>query len=175
MKLGLSEEQTSGSWTLTDADVAALPTPSARPRVLLVDDDETLLRSLGRILRQHFDVQCEASPYRALVALEDDGPFAAVIADLTMPGLDGVDLLETAYAHSPETARILLTGNATVSSSIDAVNRAHVTNLLMKPVSPDELVATLRNAVLQYLDLTDQIAADEPDRAGSIDLTVDAD
>lgn len=101
-----------------DDDVTIL---HGRPRILVVDDDELLLRSLRRILKGRYDVQCESNPYRALVALEEEGPFAAIISDLTMPGVDGIEFLERACDEAPETPRILLTGNATLPASIDAV------------------------------------------------------
>ena len=94
--------------------------PGNRPKLLIVDDDELLLRSLTRILKGRYEVQAESNPYRALVALEDDGPFATIVCDLTMPGVDGIEFLERAYAEAPDTPRILLTGNATVPASIEA-------------------------------------------------------
>ncbi len=128
-----------------------------RPKLLIVDDDEMLLRSLQRILKSRYDVQCESNPYRALVALEDDGPFAAIISDLTMPGIDGIELLERAHAEAPETPRVLLTGNATLPDSIQAVNRARITSFLTKPVAPDELVRWIDRAVARHDELVDDL------------------
>ncbi len=127
-----------------------------RAKILIVDDDEVLLRSLKRILKGRYDVQCESNPYRALVALEDDGPFNAIISDLTMPGVDGIEFLERARDEAPETPRILLTGNATLPASIDAVNRAQIDSLLTKPVSPDELLRWIDQAVVQHGALVDE-------------------
>ncbi len=125
--------------------------------MLIVDDDEVLLRSLRRILKGRYEVQCEANPYRALVALEDDGPFAVIVSDLTMPGVDGIELLERAHAEAPETPRVLLTGNATLPDSIQAVNRARITSFLTKPVAPDELIRRIDQAVLQHDELVDDL------------------
>lgn len=126
-----------------------------RPKLLIVDDDELLLRSLTRVLKGSYDVQAESNPFRALVALEDDGPFAAIICDLTMPGVDGIEFLERAYAEAPETPRVLLTGNATLPASIDAVNRAQISTFLTKPVSPDELLRRIDQAVTEHEELVD--------------------
>ncbi len=123
----------------TDNDLIG-PDEAPRPWVLVVDDDELLLRSVQRILRTKYDVVAISNPYRALVSIEEEGPFSAIICDLTMPGLDGIDVLETARDGAPETPRILLTGNATLPASIDAVNRGRISNFLTKPVSPDELL-----------------------------------
>lgn len=130
-----------------------------RPKILVVDDDEVLLRSLKRILRGRYDVQCESNPFRGLVALEEDGPFAAIVSDLTMPGVDGIEFLERARDEAPETPRILLTGNATLPASIDAVNRAHIDSFLTKPVSPDELLRWIDQAVIQHSALVDEFDA----------------
>ena len=129
--------------------------PGNRPKLLIVDDDELLLRSLTRILKGRYEVQAESNPYRALVALEDDGPFATIVCDLTMPGVDGIEFLERAYAESPETPRILLTGNATVPASIEAVNRAHITSFLTKPIAPDDLLRQVDQAVAQHAEIVD--------------------
>ncbi len=129
-----------------------------RPKLLIVDDDELLLRSVSRILKGRYDVQAESNPYRALVAIEDEGPFATIICDLTMPGVDGIEFLERAYAEIPDTPRILLTGNATVPASIEAVNRARITSFLTKPIAPDDLVRQVDLAVAQHADQTDETA-----------------
>ena len=137
--------------TREDADVAG--DGGGLPRILIVDDDQTLLRSMKRILRNRYDVQTESNPYRALVALEDDGPFAVIVSDLTMPGVDGIDFLVQAHAEAPETTRILLTGNATLPASIDAVNRAQITSLLTKPVTSEALLTAIHAAVLRHEEL----------------------
>lgn len=129
------------------------PAESPRPRVLVVDDDELLLRSVQRILRTNYDVVAISNPYRALVSIEEEGPFSAIICDLTMPGLDGIEVLETARDGAPETPRILLTGNATIPASIDAVNRARISNFLTKPVSPDELLRAVGEAEVAHREL----------------------
>jgi CheY-like chemotaxis protein len=128
-----------------------------RPRLLVVDDDERLLSSLKRVLKGSYDVQAESNPYRGLVALEDDGPFAAIICDLTMPGIDGIEFLERAHAEAPETPRVLLTGNATLPASIEAVNRARISTFLTKPVAPDDLLRWIDQAVIQHTELVDDL------------------
>lgn len=142
-----------------DDERSEVTVSNVRPKILIVDDDEMLLRSLKRILKGHYEIQCEHNPYRALVALEDDGPFAAIVSDLTMPGVDGIDFLERARDEAPETPRILLTGNATLPASIDAVNRAQIDSFLTKPVSPDELLRWIDQAVIQHSALVDEFDA----------------
>ncbi len=138
------------------------------PKLLIVDDDERLLRSLARVLKTNYEVQAESNPYRALVALEDEGPYAAIVCDLTMPGVDGVEFLERAHAEAPETPRILLTGNATLPASIQAINRAHITSLLTKPVAPDDLERAIDQAVTQHLELVDDLTTGAEVLEGSV-------
>lgn len=154
--------------TGSDIDLSYPHDDGLRPRVLLVIEDEIVLGLLKQGLVDHFDVECQSNPFRALVALEDDGPFAAVVSDLAMTGLSGIELLETAYDHCPEIPRILLTGGATLAESVDAVNRAHITNLMMKPVTPQALKSTLSDAVLQN-NVVASLPAGDDRRA--IDLT----
>lgn len=70
-----------------------------------------------------------------------------------MPGVDGIEFLERAHAEAPQTPRVLLTGNATLPDSIAAVNRAHITSFLTKPVAPDELLRWIDQAVTQHSEL----------------------
>lgn len=151
----------------TDDDTPA-DGPGALPKLLLVDDDERLLRSLTRVLKGSYDVQAESNPYRALVALEDDGPFAAIVCDLTMPGVDGIEFLERAHAEAPETPRMLLTGNATLPDSIEAVNRARITTFLTKPVAPDELLRWIDQAVTQHTELVNDLSEGSEILEGSV-------
>jgi DNA-binding NtrC family response regulator len=154
--------------TGSDIDLSYPYDDGLQPRVLLVIEDEIVLGLLKQSLLDDFDIECQSNPYRALVALEDDGPFAAVVSDLAMSGLSGIELLETAYDHCPEIPRILLTRGATLAESADAVNRAHITNLMLKPVTPEALKNTLSDAVL-HNNVVASLPTGDPRRA--IDLT----
>lgn len=124
--------------------------PPARPRVLLVDDDQNVLDALRRRLRNQFDLAVAADPARGLETLSSDGPFAVIVSDLNMPGMDGVELLSRAREQTPETVRILLTGHADLDAALSAVNEGHVFRFLTKPIDAAVLAASLDAAAKQH-------------------------
>jgi DNA-binding NtrC family response regulator len=79
--------------------------------------------------------------------------FAVIVSDMRMPGMDGATFLAKAREISPDSVRILLTGQADVQSSIAAINKGAIFRYLCKPCPKDELIATLNEAVRQYPDL----------------------
>jgi len=127
-----------------------VPRKLGLPRVLCVDDDERLLAGLELRLRRSFDVVTATSAADALAKLERSTPFAAVISDMRMPHADGARLLSAIRRVSPETTRILLTGQADVASAIAAVNDGEIFRFLLKPIEAPQLVAVLDEAVARH-------------------------
>src|SRR3954470_11752514 len=111
------------------------------PRVLCVDDDVDVLESLRDILRRRFDVSTAQSGRDALALVEEHEPFVAVLSDMAMPGMDGAHLLEQVRRVSPDTVRMLLTGNGDMDTAIQAVNRGQIFRFLLKPC-PSETIAS---------------------------------
>lgn len=117
--------------------------------ILFVDDDPNFLASLRRSLRG-LDIETEADPARGLEKVCARGRYAVVVADMRMPGVDGIRLLAAAARKSPETVRIMLTGHPEMSTAIDAVNKGQVYRFLTKPCSPATLKETLDAALIQH-------------------------
>lgn len=128
--------------------------PDARPRVLCVDDEPRVLEGLRDTLRRHFDLRTAVSGAEGLRHLSEDAPFTVVMSDFAMPGMNGAEFLAQARLAAPETARILLTGQATLGNTIDAVNKGNIFRLLMKPCTPADLVQAIEDAVEQARLLT---------------------
>lgn len=120
-----------------------------KPRVLLVDDDLNILAGHRRGLRKHFEVVTHDKPIEALQLIDPDEPFAAVVSDYRMPEMDGVEFLSKVRAAAPDTARIMLTGQAGVDATIAAVNRSEVFRLLTKPCPAERLIATIESAAVR--------------------------
>jgi len=78
------------------------------PRILLVDDDKEVLDALRRLLRGYYDVAATHDPKEAIRLAVSHGPFAVVVSDLRMPGMDGISLLFLIRKAAPETVRVLL-------------------------------------------------------------------
>jgi CheY-like chemotaxis protein len=123
---------------------------SHRSTVLLVDDESEILEALSLQLRRDHKVLTAESGDDALRLLADSGPVAAVISDLRMPGMDGVELLRRVQLEYPDTTRVLHTAQSDLSAAIAAINDGGVYRYLAKPVRTDELRATVQDAVELY-------------------------
>jgi response regulator RpfG family c-di-GMP phosphodiesterase len=119
-------------------------------RILFVDDDPNLLAALQRNLRKQFVFDTALGAAEALLLVQTDGPYAVVVADMNMPGMNGIELLERIQAVSPATVRLMLTGNADQQTAVDAVNRGAVFRFLNKPCPPEELAGAVETALKQY-------------------------
>jgi len=119
-----------------------------RPRILLVDDDPSVMRSLWRVLRRHrpeFQVNTAAGAARAIEALSELG-YDLVLTDWHMPGGGGRAVLEVAVTLYPETARVVHSSRV---ESGDTLGRhmAHV--VIAKPASDFEILAAVDAALLR--------------------------
>ncbi len=121
-----------------------------KERILLVDDDENILKSLTRQLHQHFIFETASNAAEGLDLLKDDRDFAIVVSDLKMPGMDGIDFLIKVKDLIPDTVRIMLSGNADFTQSVRAVNEGNVFRFLSKPFPAKKLIEVLKLAASQY-------------------------
>ncbi len=116
-------------------------------KVLFVDDDEEILASYRRVFIGRFEVATALSGREAMAVAEAQGPFAAVVADYLMPGMDGLTLLGRIKEISPETVRVLLTGHTEAESAARAEHDGLVDVFLDKPCLPHLLAEVLEGAV----------------------------
>ena len=121
-----------------------------RDRILIVDDEKNLLEALQRKLRKDFALETALGPDEGLAALKNRGPFSVVISDLRMPGMDGIQFLSRVKETSPDTVRMMLTGNADLESAIEAVNEGNIFRFLTKPCPPDVLAKVIHLGIEQY-------------------------
>lgn len=119
-------------------------------KILFVDDDENLLAAIQRTLRKQFIFDTALGGLPALELLRTKGPYALIVSDMSMPGMNGTEFLERARRVAPDTVRIMLTGNADQQTAIDAVNRGHVFRFLSKPCPPDTLVPAIEHGLKHY-------------------------
>lgn len=121
-----------------------------RYRLLIVDDDPLNLDALSRTLRQDYDLVRADSADSALQVLRDEGRHIdLILADKSMPGRSGVELLEEAKGLSPA-MRIVLTAYPDASDLIEAINRGEVYRYVTKPWSPEELKMVIAHALEHY-------------------------
>ena len=119
-------------------------------RILIVDDEEKLLKGIERHQGDDFDIVTALGPHRALELLEEEGPFAVVVSDMRMPEMNGIELLSRIEKTHPNTVRMMLTGFAELSTTIEAINRGHIFRFLTKPCDQDDFAAALRSGLHQH-------------------------
>ncbi len=142
-------------------------------RVLFIDDDPFALAGYARIARRGFEVETATGGEDGLEFLMSRGPFAVVVSDMRMPGMNGAETLSRANVMAPDTTRILLTGHADLDSAIDAVNRGNVFRFLTKPCPPDVLLNALRDATAQNRLITSERELREKTLQGSLKMLTD--
>ncbi|WP_073374825.1 HD domain-containing phosphohydrolase [Desulfofustis glycolicus] len=118
--------------------------------ILFVDDESNILDSMRRQLRNRFSIETATSGQEALEKCKKNGPFAVIVADMRMPGMDGVRLLGMVKELYPETVRMMLTGNADQGTASEAVNKGQIFRFLTKPCPVPTLVPALALALRQY-------------------------
>ena len=107
---------------------------ATKPTILLVDDEESILNSLRRLLRgQPFDVVLAGGGAQALEIMAAQ-PIDLVMSDARMPGMDGAQLLAEVHRLYPTTSRILLTGYADVPTIIKVPCKTKPVAVMVRPV-----------------------------------------
>jgi len=116
--------------------------------VLVVDDEPFVLRVIGRILEQNFDVTiCEDG--REAIKHIQSGGFAAVISDINMPGMNGLELLRAVRDHDPDLPVLLVTGQPSWEGAAQAIEYG-VFRYLPKPFNLEHLRSTVVQATQLY-------------------------
>jgi two-component system, NtrC family, response regulator AtoC len=118
---------------------------SAKPNLMVVDDLESARQMMKRTLARSYDVYDFGSIADALPAVER-AEFDAIVTDLRMPGIDGLEGLRRFKAKVPEIPVILVTAFATVETAIEAM-KAGAFDYLTKPFEPEELELVVARAV----------------------------
>lgn len=118
-------------------------------RILVVDDEPVLARAFARILAQagHETRVCHDS--REALALLQNESFEAIVSDITMPNLNGIDLLKAVRRYSRDLPVLLVTGDPNLHTAIKALDYGAF-KYLLKPISPDHLERSVRRAVRVY-------------------------
>lgn len=120
--------------------------PSAKAKVLVVDDEPVVCRSCRRILAgQGYVVETVGSGREALERLGRE-QYDVLIVDLKMPEVSGIEVVEEVSARELDTAVIVMTGYATYRTAVEAMQLGAF-DYIPKPFTPDELTTVVRNAL----------------------------
>lgn len=129
-----------------DGDEERIPS-----RVLIVDDEENIIRSLTRlILDNDMEVLSAFSADEAIRLLEDYEDISLIISDQRMPQTSGTDFLEQARRIRPLATRILLTGYSDIKAAVDAINKGGAYRYLTKPWHDEEIIQAVQEAAYRY-------------------------
>ncbi|MEO8887542.1 MAG: response regulator [Mucilaginibacter sp.] len=117
--------------------------------VLYVDDEINNLNSFKAAFRRYFEIYTASSAKEGRKIL-DSYEIGVIITDQRMPGMTGIEFLESILSIYPDTIRILLTGFSDINAVMDAINRGQVYKYLVKPWQNDELKMYIENALEIY-------------------------
>ena len=128
------------------SDLQAFPDLGSRPVVVCVDDEPQILSALARLSRrEEYELRTTTDPEEALDWVRTE-KIALVIADYRMPAMSGTTLLQLTKAHSPGTARMMLTGYAGESMVLAAAG-AGLMNIVGKPWDDEDLRGKIRRVL----------------------------
>ena len=122
-------------------------------RIMVVDDEDYILKALRRVLadREDWEVETYTDPNQALRRARTT-VFDAVITDYRMPDLDGIELLQALREMQPDTIRILLTGVIDIDTLMSAINQASAFRFIPKPREDEHLIQCIEEG-LRFRDV----------------------
>jgi two-component system nitrogen regulation response regulator NtrX len=116
------------------------------PSLLIVDDEPSILQSLGGLLSDEgFEVTTAANGYEALKTIEAEAP-DLVLLDIWMPGIDGIETLKEIKKENPNIQVIIITGHGTIETAVTAT-KLGAFDLIEKPLSIDKVIVAINNAL----------------------------
>jgi CheY-like chemotaxis protein len=121
-----------------------------KTRILFLDDEQPLLNGIQRRLGHDYDMTCCTAGAEALKIIEQLGPFGAIITDMRMPEMNGIQFIRQAREIAPDAVYIMLTGNQDQATAIEAMNEGQVFRFLNKPCDHDALKRSIDAALHQY-------------------------
>lgn len=131
-------------------------TSEALPKILCVDDELSILQSLQRVFKPHFDVLVATSPASGLDLLAQNTDCAVILTDFRMPEMTGIEFLRAARKIAPDAARAILSGQIDMQQISEAINTADIHKFLMKPWENDRLVLHMLEALQTHSTLTEK-------------------
>ena len=122
-------------------------TQSSRPRLLIVDDEEDMLRLLKRTLSEDLKCDIETAPNAAEALRRLEGPpFDVVLADIRMPGISGMEFLERSKSDRPDLTVVMMTSYGSIDLAVQAIKKGAY-DFIAKPFDHDKLVLLMGKAL----------------------------
>lgn len=142
-------------------------------KILCVDDEPNILAAFRRQLRDRYELEVLSSPTAALEQIGKGIKYGVLISDMRMPDMDGAAFLRRVREISPETVRVMLTGNSDQETAAQAVNQGKIFRFLTKPCSSDELASVLDEAMEYHRLITAERDLLQNTLSGSIKVLTD--
>jgi two-component system response regulator AtoC len=117
-------------------------------RIIVIDDEQDFLESIkrGLITSGFKNVRTEIDPLKAAADFENGADYDICLIDITMPGMDGIELLEIIKTHSPKTECIMITAVDEARTAVQCLRKGAY-DYLVKPISKEDLVVSLKRAL----------------------------
>lgn len=142
-------------------------------KVLLIDDDVSLLNTLERNLCCDFDIVTADGGEVGLTRLGLEGPFSVVMVDMRMPGMDGVQTIQALRSKQENLVFIMLTGNQDSTTAIQAMNIGRVFRFLNKPCNVAEIKQAILDAQAEFNSKANEKEVLLDTMRGSINMLTD--
>ncbi len=125
-------------------------------KILFVDDDQNILSAYQRQLHRQFTVDTALGGDLGLTAIANHGPYSVIVADMGMPGMNGVQFLTKVKEIAPDSVRMMLTGNADQQTAMKAINEGNIFRFLTKPCQPEVISKVITAGIEQYRLVTSE-------------------
>jgi sigma-B regulation protein RsbU (phosphoserine phosphatase) len=119
-------------------------------KILFVDDDTELLTTYELMVRKNCEVYTASNAEEGLERIHSEGPFAVVVSDFHMPGMNGIQFLNEVKNISPYSVRIILTSSDDIMTASYAVNESNIFRFLTKPIEKNKLLLAIDASIEQY-------------------------
>jgi diguanylate cyclase (GGDEF)-like protein len=126
------------------------------PKILCVDDENSILQALERLLKGSFQMLTAISPHAGLALLRQHADCAVVISDYRMPQMNGVEFLRQVRALYPQTSRAILSGQMDLQAVSDALNASDIHKFFLKPWENEYLLVQIVEAVQMHQTLKER-------------------
>jgi DNA-binding NtrC family response regulator len=115
-------------------------------KILIIDDEKAIRNALKDILEHEKHAVTEAEDGASGLALAKKGGFDAVLCDIKMPKMDGLEVLEKLMAHDDSIPVVMISGHGTIDTAVEAIKKGAF-DFIQKPPDLNRILVTLRNAL----------------------------